>query len=105
MSGSADAMLKCSESDIVNFQFKNSSVPITDSTVDAEARNCRADGYRVFLIIVSTAGNARDVDYLKVVDGVTVIVLSRSSVQLFLGQNCVSEFSDRCVIVDLAQRI
>jgi hypothetical protein len=105
MSGSADAMLKCSESDIVNFQFKNSSTPITDSAVDAEARKCCADGYSVFLIMVSPAGNARDVDYLKVVDRVTVIVLSRSSVQFFLGQNCVSNFSSSSAIVDLAQRI
>ena len=98
-------MLKCSESDIVNFQFKNSSTPITDSAVDAEARKCWADGYNVFLIMVSTAGNARDVDYVKVVDRVTVIVLSRSSVQFFLGQNCVSNFSSSSAIVDLAQRI
>ena len=102
---SGNAMLKCSESDIVNFQFKNSSTPIVDSAVDDEARKCLADGCNVFLIMVSTAGNARDADYEKVVDGVTVIVLSTSSVQFFLGQNCVSHFSSSSAIVDLAQRI
>ena len=108
MSGSADAMLKCSESDIVNFQFINSSTPIADSAVDAEARNYWADGYRVFLIMVSTAGNDRDTDYLKVVDGVTVIILSRSSVQFFLGHHCVSNLRSSTsvhVIVDLAQHL
>ena len=80
-------------------------MPITDSDVDAEARKCLALGYNVFLIIISTSGNSHDADYLKVVEGVSVIVLSRSSVEFFLGQNCVSNFSSQSAIVDLAQRI
>jgi hypothetical protein len=100
---SADAVIKCSGSDIVSFQFKNSNTPITDNMVDAEATKCLAAGYNVYRIIVNTAGNVHDADYTKSVEGVTVVVLSKSSVEIFLGQNCVSNFSSSsAIIVDLA---
>ena len=79
----ADALIRCTEDVICNFQFKNSSKPLSDADVESEARNCgpvESSKWKSFLILVPSGGhsvNGGD-DAIIHHGNVCVVLLSRA---------------------------
>jgi hypothetical protein len=107
--GCADAHIKCAPRVVVDFQFKNTSGGMDESNARKEAVKSVAEGFAVYLVIVCVAGNGTLED--KVFEdkaefpGVTVIVLSKASVQYFLGENLVKTYSSATALVDSKVRL
>lgn len=104
-SGSADALIKVSNTSVVSFQFKNLKDPITAKVIAKEAYKCRAAGIQMWLVVVCSSGNERNVDYVYHLQGVTVVVLSKQSVEFYIGSNCLRQFTSNSLIGDLSDRI
>jgi hypothetical protein len=80
-----------------------------ESNARKEAVKSVAEGFAVYLVIVCVEGNGTLED--KVFEdkaefpGVTVILLSKASVQNFLGENLVETYSSATALVDSKVRL
>jgi hypothetical protein len=107
--GCADSHIKCAPRVVVNFQFKTTSNGMDESNARKEAVKSVAEGFSVYLVIVCVEGNGTLHD--KVFEdetefpGVTVILLSKASVQNFLGESLVETFSSATALVDSGVRV
>jgi len=107
--GCADSHIKCAPRVVVDFQFKNTSDGMDESNARKEAVKSVAEGFAVYLVIVCVEGNGTLED--KVFEdkaefpGVTVILLSKASVQYFLGENLVETYSSATALVDSKVRL
>jgi len=107
--GCADSHIKCAPRVVVDFQFKNTCYGMNELGARKEAKKSVADGFTVYLVIVCVEGNGALED--KVLEdkvefpGVTVILLSKKSVQCFLGENLVETYSSATALVDSKVRL
>ena len=105
-SGCADSMIRCGENEVVCFQFKNLRTKINKKTATREARKSKAIGWKVYLVIVCTAGHIvnsganTSID----IDGVTVVMLSLKAVEIFLGLGTLNAITSSSAYADQARR-
>jgi hypothetical protein len=106
-SSSADALIRCSNRDLVCFQFKNLQSPFPESSLDEEIVKCSVTGWNVFMVIVCTEGHSinEGEDYFATRAGVNVVLLSKDSVAKFFGAAGLKEFSSTSLYQDLSRRI
>jgi hypothetical protein len=97
MSSTADAFIRCSERVMCQFQFKNFDIPINTNQILAEVPKCNLPAdWASYLILVCSSGhcyNGDGSDMSFIHDGVTVVLLSASSVELFLGKRGLSSIA------------
>lgn len=106
MAGCADSHIKCAPCVV---QFKNTAHKMSEASARQEAKNSIAEGFKVFLVIVCVEGNGT-LDDMVIEDkvqfpGVTVILLSKTSVQHFLGENLVASYTSASALVDSMVRL
>lgn len=106
MSNSADALIRCSQRDLVCFQFKNLQTPFKKKDLDVEIDKCKVNGWNIYMVLVCTKGHLVDggVDYFEDMNGVNVILLSKNSVEKFLGVETVLKFSSDSMYEDSSSR-
>jgi hypothetical protein len=107
MSKSADAKIRCSIDCMCDFQFKNFQRPFTLADAKAEAIKSTVPGWRVFLVVVCAAGhNVQDSgnDVTVMLENVKVILLSKASVEAFLGRSTLSAIQSVGLLADSVQR-
>ena len=105
----ADSHIKCAPRAVVKFQFKNTSNGMDESAAKKEAIKSVAEGFAVYLVIVCVKGNNSPDDKIfedkASFPGVTVILLSKASVQYFLGKSLVETFSSASALVESTVRL
>jgi hypothetical protein len=105
---SADAFIRCSERNIIYFQFKNFQSPFPESSLEEEIVKCSVNGWSVCLVIVCSEGHSITSDdrrdYLVTRDGVDVVVLAKNSVAGFCGAAAL-QFSSSNLSQDLWRKI
>ena len=107
-SSSADAKIRCSDRAMCDFQFKNFAKPLKYSEVVAEVDKVKMDGWCVFLVIICSAGHEVDggVNVHVRVKNVDVLLLSKTSVELFFGKNALSTIANSpSLLEDLMKRL
>lgn len=108
-SGSADAILtfEARVGEGAYFQFKNLQTPISENAIKEEALKCKAEGWTVHLIVVSTAGHnvLGGIDCEFECEGVHIVALSKASVIAFLGEGAFNAIVSSSMVQDVAQRI
>jgi hypothetical protein len=106
-SSSADALIRCSNRDLVCFQFKNLQSPFSESPLDEEIVKCIVTGWNVYMVVVCTEGHSinEGEDYFVTRAGVNVVLLSKDSVAQFFGAAALKEFSSTSLYQDLSRRI
>ena len=116
MSGSADAKIRVSEKVMCDFQFKNFLNPISLKEAEAEVYKCAIPStfffkWNIYLIIVCTAGHAieggiKDVSIKIKKMNMTLIVLSKTSVEHFFGKNALKSIAyDTDLLTDAITRM
>jgi hypothetical protein len=113
LSSSADAIIRASDRDVVNFQFKNFISHFSEALLEPEVEKSKADGWNTYLVIVCTAGHNIQVsgdgdvgrDGMLVMGAVTVVLLSKESVDQFLGNNCLQRLSGSSLRENSSTRI
>ena len=107
--GCADSHIKCAPRVVVDFQFKNTSDGMDELNARKEAVKSVAEGFDVYLVIVCVEGNGTLDDKVfqdtAAFPGVTVILLSKASVQYFLGEHLVESYSSATALVDSKVRL
>jgi hypothetical protein len=106
-SSSADALIRCSNRDLVCFQFKNLQIPFPESLLDEEIVKCSVTGWNVFMVVVCTEGHSihEGEDYFVTRDGVNVVLLSKDSVAQCFGAAALKELSFISLYQDLSRKI
>lgn len=105
MSGSADSLIRCATDTVLCFQFKNYQDPFKEKELEDEVVKCAAAGWKVYLVVVCTAGNTVNDDYHRTIHDVSVLVLSAASVEHFMGHKTVDKMSGRSALEDSQIRI
>jgi hypothetical protein len=106
MSNSADALIRCSDNDLVCFQFKNFQNPFQQTMLLAESEKCKVQGWNVFLVIVCTKGHSigHGSDCLETIGGVNVVLLSLNSVAQFFGPAALKQLTSSSLYADSSIR-
>ena len=106
MSNSADALIRCSDHDLVCFQFKNIQTPFRKTSLLEEIEKCKVQGWNVFMVIVCTKGHSvgDGSDCFETIDGINVVLLSENSVAQFLGPAALKQFSSSSLYADASIR-
>lgn len=99
LSKSADAMIRCSRNELVAFQFKNMQEPLSLNELEQEIAKSIVTDWKVYLVVVCL-GSREDQDdqiYRENHNG-KVILLSRHSIDTFLGLNTRVEFTSTTLL-------
>jgi hypothetical protein len=106
MSNSANALIRCSDNDLVCFQFKNFQTPFQKSSLKQESEKYKVQGWNVFMVIVCTKGHSvgNGSDCFETIDGVNVVLLSENSVSQFLGPVALKQLSSTSLYADSSIR-
>jgi hypothetical protein len=107
MSSSADAKIRCGESFMCDLQFKNFVTPISERAIEEEAAKCQLPPpWTTFLIVVCSAGHhLGDDDHHLTIGSVTVLLLSKLSVEAFLGKNALTSIRSAKILADSMSRL
>lgn len=90
LSSSADAIIRIDEKTLCHFQFKNYIEPFDCTNLSflhKEVRKCFVEDFKNYCIFICSSGNSTGTDAFFTHKSVDIILLSKSSVELFLGKH------------------
>lgn len=107
LSKSADALVRCSDKEIIVFQCKNLKKEFKLIHLAEEAEKCIADGWQVYMVVICPTGHdhLNGENVIHIYKGVTVALLSKASVSSFLGTDAVREIESTSLISDVMGRL
>jgi hypothetical protein len=101
MPGSADAKIRISRRVMVDLQFKNLPKPFTKSQLETAVPKSRMVGWTVILVIICSQGhNLSSSDHTEFMEGVQCVLLSRSSVASFFGDQGLQNIQSQRLLAD-----
>jgi len=93
----ADAVIRCDDRTVVQFQFKNWVTPITPDELRAEVSKCEiSNGWVSYLVVMCSmgyAGPTASEDLVQDMAGMKVIVLSKASMERWIGAHALSQLA------------
>lgn len=104
-SSSADAKIKLSSQSMLDLQFKNYRKPVTRALVDSEVLKSRMPGWEVYLVIVCPEGYETPGDIYEVKEHVHCLVLSKHSVETFIGNRATSGIKGNTLLANASARV
>ncbi len=107
LSSSADALLRCSENQLIVFQYKNLKDGFKFKNLTQEAIKCIAKGWQVYLVIICPNGHDyRDgEDFVLVDKNITIGLLSKDSISAFLGIDATKAIESISLVSDVMGRL